>query len=79
LQISDVSRLAVAREWLIFLAILPLGFVTCFFLGYYREEPSDLSRAYYFWNAHFGLGSVSSLALWFAPYLALMLVRSILW
>lgn len=80
LEILPVSRRTVAREWLIFLATLPLGFATCFFLGFYREEPSDLSRAYdYFWNAHFGLGSVSSLALWLAPYLALTAIRSILW
>jgi len=79
-EILPISRQTVAREWLIFLAVLPLGFVASFFLGFYREEPSDLSRAYDdFWNAHLGLGSASSLALWLAPYLALTLIRSILW
>jgi hypothetical protein len=79
-EIFPVSRRTVAREWLLFMAVLPLGFVASFFLGFYREEPSDLSRAYDdFWNAHLGLDSASSLALWLAPYLALTLIRSILW
>jgi hypothetical protein len=30
IEILHVSRRAVAREWLIFLAVLPLGFATCF-------------------------------------------------
>jgi uncharacterized protein DUF6804 len=79
-EILPVSRRTVAREWLIFLAVLPLGFATCFFLGFYREEPFSLSGAYDdFWNAHFGLGRAPSLALWLAPYLTLILIRSILW
>jgi uncharacterized protein DUF6804 len=79
-EILPVSRRTVAREWLIFLAVLPLGFATCFCLGFYREDPSSLSGAYdAFWNANFGLGRIPSLALWLAPYLTLTLIRSIIW
>jgi hypothetical protein len=80
IQTLHVSRRVIAREWLIFLTVLPLGFATCFFLGYYRLQPTGLIGAYdTFWNKTFGLGSPSSVGLWLLPYLALTLIRSILW
>jgi hypothetical protein len=73
----QISKHSVAREWLIFLAVLPLGFATCFLLGYYAEErfygPYDK-----FWNDGFGLDSDWSL-LWLVPYLAVTLWRLTWW
>jgi hypothetical protein len=82
-EVLDISKARIAREWLIFLGTLPLGFLTCFFLRYFLEhwgDPAPLSNAFNgFYYQHFGLGRVSSLPLWFAPYLALVLIRSVIW
>jgi len=82
-KVLDISKTRIAREWLIFLGTLPLGFGTCFFFKYFLSfwgAPAPLSNAFDgFYYDHFGLGGASSLALWFAPYVALTLIRSVLW
>jgi len=79
---------------LLFLALLPLGFVSCFLLGYYFDGFRQayfalfgISRplAHYptdydaFWNDAFGLRHFGTLTLWLVPYLAVTLLRSIRW
>jgi len=89
-----ISKFTLAREWLFFLMVFPLGFPACFFLGYYSGE---FRHAYFttsylshhnvnpnwsydaFLKDAFGLGSLQSLARWFVPYLAVMVLRSIYW
>jgi hypothetical protein len=81
-----ISKRAVAREWLVFLALLPLGWAVCFYLEYY---PRARLLAYYgynlrqtyddFWNDHFGLTKWHTLSLWLLPYLAVTLIRSVWW
>jgi hypothetical protein len=89
----QISKRQIAREWLIFLALFPFGFASCFLLGYYWSLfRTNYFSAFYlrhhyvghypyddFWNDAFGLVDRQTLALWFVPYLAVTLVRSILW
>jgi hypothetical protein len=89
-----ISKRLLAKEWLIFLAMFPLGFPACLFLGYYWENfrndyfPTSYLYAHSltgdtafdaFWNDGFGLGNGWSLALWFTPYLAVTILRSVYW
>src|SRR6266446_5183479 len=83
-----VSKRTVAREWLIFLLLFPVGLPACFFLGYYHPPARGygINWAHHtfasyddFWNAGLGLNNPWSLATWLAPYLVLMLIRSIWW
>jgi hypothetical protein len=83
-----VSKSAVAGEWLIFLPLFALGGFVSFFGAYYHDNPSfygsfkdtGLSASYdAFWNDTFGLARAWSLFLWFLPYLAVTLIRSIWW
>ena len=89
------SKRAIAKEWLIFLLLFPLGGFTCYYLGYawYNFRTSYFSQFYLthhslrhyrqdfddFWNDAFGLTNIQSLALWLVPYLAIGLLRSIAW
>src|SRR2546430_783639 len=82
---------AVAREWLIFLALLPLGGFVCFI--YYFSHPSVYAPFDNFWNEGFGFHRIRihysrgqheahewfPAFLWFTSYLGLMFVRSIIW
>jgi hypothetical protein len=91
----QMSKRSIAREWLLFLALLPLGFASCLFLGYYWE---NFRTAYFstyfldhhhgkgdypaydaFWNDAFGLGNLWTLALWLVPYLIVVFIRSVWW
>jgi len=76
-----------AREWLIFLLLLPLGFPTAFLLGYwqlyapYRHNPYFIHLRYDgfddFWNHALGWDSPWAIAAWFVPYVAVLLIRSV--
>jgi hypothetical protein len=84
-----------AREWLIFLALFPLGFLSCFILGYYwtgfrfayfshaflndHEIFNSAATFDAFWNDIWGLTHFPTLCLWLVPYLALSLIRSVRW
>jgi len=73
-----VSKPTMAREWLIFLPLFALGGLVSFFGAYYKD--TGLSASYdAFWNDTFGLARGWSLFLWFLPYLAVTLIRSIWW
>ena len=82
-----ISRRTIAREWLIFLACFPFGFVTCFWLRFYVPHASELSQYQYspreffdwYYNIAFGLKNWGSLAYWLIPYGAVSVVRSIFW
>ena len=80
-----ISKRAIAREWLIFLLLFPLGGFTCYYLGYawysFRTSSYRHYRAGFddFRNDAFGLTNIQSLALWLVPYLAIGLLRSIAW
>jgi len=83
-ELLDVSKQRIAREWLIFLGTLPLGFATCFFGKYFLNLWGSLRSTVgvafdFFYRDHFGLGHASSLAFLFAPYLGLLLIRSVIW
>jgi hypothetical protein len=43
-----LSKRSVAKEWLIFIALFPIGSVSCFFLGYYSQgfRDSYFSRSF---------------------------------
>lgn len=90
----QVSKRAIAREWLIFLLVFPLGGFSCYYLGYAWSNfrTSYFSHSYFrqshhsyhadfddFWNDAFGLTNIQSLELWLIPYLAIALLRSITW
>ena len=88
-----ISKRAIAREWLIFILLFPLGGFTCYYLGYacsnfrtsyfghYYFRQGHPYRADFddFWNDVFGLANIQSLALWLIPYLGIGLLRSIAW
>src|SRR5206468_288422 len=90
------SKRAIAKEWLIFILLFPLGSFTCYALAYHIPFYStfDMFAArevavkwYYhtdspfdaFWNDGFGLRHFETFVLWLVPYLAVGLLRSILW
>lgn len=67
-----MNKRTIAREWLLFLAMLPLGFPACLLLGF----QSDFD---YFWNWGFGFVQGWSWLLWLLPYILALLIRSIVW
>jgi hypothetical protein len=88
----QVSKRWIAREWLIFLTLLALDGFVSFFGEYYHDNPAfykggtvnDADTAFsasygVLWNETFGLTRAWPLFLWFLPYLAVMLIRSISW
>jgi hypothetical protein len=90
-----VSKRAIAREWLIFLVLLPFGSIACYYFGYGWSPASlrgrtNIPMSWYrsslpsfdeFWNEGLGLFShnVWTISMWLLPYIAVTLLRSIFW
>ncbi len=53
----QISKRSVAREWLIFLALFPFGFGSCYFLGYHRTNFRDLYFSRSFFSRHWNMGN----------------------
>ncbi len=93
-----ISKRALAREWLIFIALFPFGALTCFILGYYWTPFTYAYFTFAFFHTHpmpygdsgltpldafqrdfLGLMGLPTLLLWFVPYFAVTIVRSLWW
>ena len=73
-----MNKRTIAREWLLFLSMLPFGFPSCLFIRYHADFVDFWNNAFGFRDEMLGRESWAWL-LWFLPYILVMLIRSIVW
>jgi hypothetical protein len=75
------AKAIIAREWLVFLPLFALGGVLCYLSYFYQSYYPDHYES--FWDDYFGFhpqrhsNAHGAGLLWFVPYVAVMLARSV--